>query len=592
MQVCSIKAVRCILGVVAVVFIGIVAGTGCSDKPENKSKQQLQQATQKALDRASDGMFLENTGDEGESVDVLDEAIGDLDSAIGKNRQGKSALDSAKLAKANLIFDKAQKMHAKLCDYALPITEATKSIVSVNNRIGDLKYQQQRLSGLIDANVQQISVLNELVTGGLSGEGLNKAYQEKAAELKKLNDELASLVKKRQTLLDEANDLQLKADQKLRDAQNASGDQRLSLSTEGHDLTSQSNHKQVQAQKLTNNIQLLQSNIEILSPLAEKLQNDLSAAQQQIKSISDSPDFAALRTQLSDVKQQLQKETNGIGTSVTSLTDAKNEYLAKADEIIEVFSSAVEEYDGVKSSTLRGAASEKVAVCCYWKASVCAEKIGVLKNFTEILGSVSSALAEAGSVNVGTLTESANTQISEIGKTAFENYDLAVEKYSSVSGDSGYTCAVSKRHIIALCGKLNLAEWLGEYEVSDKAAEAIETLSEKIEACDPDFSRSLTAKLLDGKSDFVPVLQIDNTEYYEGIRAKYQSDGWPKLAVDQREEAVRALLANLEKIEQEETFDRQAYESVLGQEKQRLVAALEKGFEEEAVSSADDPNSF
>ena len=576
-----------------VVGLGFLAGTGCSDKPESKAQRQLHDSTQKALDDAKDGLFLENVAADGKdaSTDPLDEAVSSIDSAISKNRDAKNAVDSATLAKANITFAKAQKLHAVLYEYAVPVSEAGNQIVAINNRIGDLKFQQERLQGLVDSDNERIQKLNDLISGTISEEGLEQKLSNKSAELDKFNKELQTLSSQKQTLLDAASDLQLQADDKLRQAEKAAGQQKVTLSTAGYDLTSQSNHKQIQAQEITNKIQLLQSNIDIVKPLVEKMQTDLAAAKDEVKQISTSSDFSQLKSQLGNVKQQLQKETDNLRAAITQLTNAKSQYHTKADEIIEVLSVASEDYEQVRTSPSREIASEKIAVTSYWKAAVCAEKISVEKNYSSLLESVVPVLQDTGSVSVDSLISSSKILASTMGKTAYENFDLAGEKYSAISGSGAYKTYILKRHILAIYGKLALAEQLGEYDVSDKAAEQIEPLMEEITKSDPDFSRSLTAKLLDGKSDFMPVLQIDNTEYYEGIRANYQSHGWPKLPADQKEAAVRELLANLEKIEKEETFDREAYDSILGSEKQKLVTALEKGFQEEAASS-DDPNSF
>ena len=66
------------------------------------------------------------------------------------------------------------------------------------------------------------------------------------------------------------------------------------------------------------------------------------------------------------------------------------------------------------------------------------------------------------------------------------------------------------------------------------------------------FSRSLAAKLIDGNFDFVPQLPVDNTEYYEGKRQEFQSNGWSKLPIDEREAAVTQLLEKFAELENED----------------------------------------
>ena len=590
---CSMKAFKSILIVAAVACFVMPALTGCSDKPENKAQAQLTQSTDRVLDEARDAFCLESPTqpNDSESIDKLDAAIAKLESEISKNRQAKEAVDSATLAKANLIFAKAQKMHAKLSELTVPVTRVTNSIVSNNNRIGELISQKDRLQALVEVDNERTAKLNELINGSIENEGLTKTLQARAAELDELNTEINKLDKQQQQTLDAATDLRAQADEKLRQAQNAAGQQKVELSTEGYELTSQSNHKQVQAQELANRIELVRSKVDIVKPVVEKLKADIRAAQEQISAISASTDFAQLKSQLQDVSDQLNTMNGEIGDSIKTLGQAKAEYLEKSDEIIAVLDAAIADYEKVRSSSARSIASEKNAVSCFWKASVFAEKVAAQSHYITILESVKAAMQDNSTVDVDALVESGKTDTAQFGKAAFENYDKSCEIYGSISGNAEYTCSIKKRQLLALYAKLMLAEQLGEYEISDKAAEQIDPLIESVKACDPDFSRSLVAKLVDGKMDFVPVLQIDNTEYYEGIRTQYQTHGWPKLPLDQREGAVKELLANLEKLEHEETFDREAYDSILGPEKQKLVAALERGFEEEAVNSSD-PNGF
>ena len=178
-------------------------------------------------------------------------------------------------------------------------------------------------------------------------------------------------------------------------------------------------------------------------------------------------------------------------------------------------------------------------------------------------------------------------------KLAFEKFDLALEKFAETSADGDHGCSITKRHILTLYSKILLAEQLGEYEASDKAREQIEPLIEKARECDPDFSRTLVAKLIEGRTDYIPQLPVDNTEYYESIRQKIVANRWQKLPEDQREPHVNNQLAELAALETEETFDRETYERILGPEKKGLIAAKEGGFVvEEAAGSSDDPNDF
>jgi len=122
-------------------------------------------------------------------------------------------------------------------------------------------------------------------------------------------------------------------------------------------------------------------------------------------------------------------------------------------------------------------------------------------------------------------------------KRAFENYDLASEKYGQVNASSEHACYIIKQQILTLYGKIEVAEAIGEFDISTKAADLRNELLEKAQECDPDFS-----------PDFDPA-----TPGYQGMLAfraapetTFQTDIWLlDLEIDQNGQVTAGGLTNL-----------------------------------------------
>ena len=530
----SVKAIKFIVCLIIVSFLGLLAFAGCSDKPE-----------------------------------------------------AKAASDGAIFTKANTAFVQAQKLHAQLQTKSVPVTQAANQIIVRNNRIDELATQKSRLQDMVNANDEYIDQLKLIIDGKDLKPGILKELEISNAELSELNKQKTALETSHNKAQRLASDLQDQANGKLRLAEGVSGDEKVKLSTEGFDLHRKSNAAMIEAQTLTNQIEMLEGSIAVAEPLNKKLQKDLREIEERIVELDSSPDFTKLKSQLSAVGQQLGESQTELGAAVITLTDAKSNYAKESEEVITLLKAAIKDYEKVRSRQLRSAASERIAISSFWIASVCAENVTLAMHTESIIECLPENTAGRERI-IG----NCKSDRSKYGKRAFENYDLAAKNYGQIkdTANSEHACYITKRHILTLYEKIMLAEAIGEYDVSTEAADLFDKLLEKAEQCDPDFSKTITARLIDGKTDQAPVLPVDNTAYYENIRKKFQNHTWPKLPADEREEAVNALLADLEGLEAEDTFDRQAYDRILGPEKQKLESALKRGFDDFDDEGFADPN--
>ena len=564
----------------AVSVFGLLAFTGCFEKPENKAQRELEKSTQDALDRARGGLST-TIADDSEDGDQLQQAKDNLAAAISKNRKAP-AVDGAVLAKGNITFAQAQKLHALLQTKSIPITKAANQILMISDQVDSLTTQEKRLQDMVNSNSEQINQLNLIIDGDDDGPGIRKELEESDSELAKFNAEKSELEPpyyKAQTL---GSNLQNQANDKLRLADAASGEERVKFSTQGLELQRKSNSAMIQAQKLGNKIELVESNIAEAKPLNEKLRNDLNEIKERIASLDNSPDFIKLESQLKNVSDRLKESKTELSTAITRLTGARSDYVKESEEVIAFLTDAIEEYGKIRSKQLKSAAAERIATSYFWIGSVCSENIALAMHAKSILPESTSGYDR--------IIGNCNSDKKKYGERAFENYDLASEKYGQLDADSERACYIIKQQILTLNGKIEVAEATLESDISGKAADLLDGLLEKARECDPDFSKTLTARLVSGNTNFTPVLAVDNTSYYEDIRKLYQDHAWPKLPIEDRENMVNMLLADLEKLEAEDTFDRLAYERILGPEKLKLENALKRGFEDIIDDGISDPN--
>jgi hypothetical protein len=185
---------------------------------------------------------------------------------------------------------------------------------------------------------------------------------------------------------------------------------------------------------------------------------------------------------------------------------------------------------------------------------------------------------------------------SDYSKKAVEYYDLSVDTYSKLHkriarGKDEFACDVTKNYILALYGKITLAELLEEYDIVDETAAQAEELMEKAQTCDPAFTVSITSRLFTGDLEYTPALAVDNSIYYTQL--KKELGAWKNLKGTQREEKIKSLLEMLDQLPA--PSDPAEFERIIGPEKQQLATALAKSpveDQEDLYASSDDPNYY
>lgn len=598
--------------------------SGCSEKPERKAAKEVRKSADKARKVISDGrvaarrIMREDSLAAAANSDIEDIArksqeefskaqklIGEsfetarieIENSIRKNtRQAGLLVTPALVISGNNLFSQALFQQSSLAAFGTPIDSLINDISNKVLAIGDLATSAVLREKLIKANEKELNGLRAVLDQGTdSYPGLKKQLKTEQKKLVAIDRKLQGLeaaAKKAEAM---ANKIEKSAAKKLRAAEGLSGDEKLTLQNEAYDLRLSKQEYSMKLQSANDEIAVFESQVSIIAPMISKLVNDIKSVEKTINDTIHLNGNAKLLADIREIKSKSNEHATSIQQSLGGINSALMGYLASMDGVTALLDQAMEQYKSVKSNSGREMAKSRLAACLLWKASVYAESMRLQKNLTFRVKSVMATADSAMADKLGLVVEKVSTAADEYGAKSLENYDLAIAEYENVSGSGEFDCAVRKSQILALYGKIALAEFLGDtamsdeeidkaYAIADATAEKAEELIEKAKECDPLFAKSITVRLVGGEIDYTPKLRVDLAGYYEEIRKDFQS--WNKLKGGDKETEVNRLLAVLQGMMPAE--DMEAFEKVLGPELEQLKAAKKKGFDEDYDFGVDD----
>jgi len=569
-------------------FIAIFAIAGCSDNPENKAAKQLRQSAEKALDIAS------NEGD-------YEKASKAVQTALRSASEAGAAAEPVLLASGNLTFERAQRLQSNLLTFVDSANIALDEISVQVRQISSSQIQQERLSSLLAGMDGQIEELSKLIGGDADNVGIEEQLAAANAELGRLEEQKAAFEQQKQQAQDSIEDIQQQADEKLRQAEAARGDEKLKLQHAGYKLLLSKKSYFLETQGALDQIRAIESQIAIVEPSAQKLQADLVAVQQQMDDIRKSPQRGQSRIQLEDVKKQIDAQASRIAQLTASLKKARDSYCQAVEEIISLFQQAAKDYQKIKLQPVRRAAAIGLANCYGQTALAALDNMRFQQHLGSRLQAAANAVEGQPASTLSGIASQYAKAASDYGQKAKEKFDHAIEEYSKVqkrfaSRSDEFACDVIKNYILLLYGKMVLSEYLAEFDIIDEVLAQADELMEKAQACDSRFSRSVTARLLKGSAEYTPSMAVDSTIYYEQFREQFQD--WKKLRGEEKEAEVKRLLAMLDGMGEPEDPD--VFNRIIGPERKQLEAALARGFKEEDSGAEEytddydysDPNYF
>jgi archaellum component FlaC len=570
---------------ILLVAISVFAVTGCSDDPENEAAKKLRQQTDKALDTARAGDF--------------EKAQKELKSAIKQASVSGAEAEPAMLASGNIAMDHASAIEAKLAEFSEPISALLDQVSLAGREISRMQIEVERAEELLRTSDDQIDQLSKLIIGTTEKPGIEDQLADSYSRLRQLQDQQDELLDQQQEAQDIADSIQAQAEEKLRQADAAQNDEKLHLQQQGYDLLLSRKESLSRVQETDDRITELDGQISVVEPIVEKLQADLNFVQQEIDNIQNSPQRSAMRSQLTGMRGNIENAQSRISALTQALQNAHTEYDKFIEQVDSVLDEAVQNFKKIKSQSVRDIAAMRLAQCHADAGSVAANCMYFHRHLSTRLRSIAAGVEGPSADTLNRFAIECAGRGSDYGKKAMEYYDLSVNTYSELHkrtarGKDEFACDVTKNYILALYGKITLAELLDEYDIVDETAAQAEELMEKAETCDPAFSVSITSRLFTGDLEYTPALAVDNSIYYAQLKKELES--WKKLKGAERETEIRSLLNMLAQLPK--ASDPAEFERIIGPEKQQLETALAKGPAEdtgtsgELYASSSDPNYY
>ncbi len=559
------------------VIVVLVLVASCSDDPASKAAKELRKSVSSALAAGTNEKVLDN-----------------LDRALRKSSAAGKSADPIRMTAVNIALDSARGIIDKLddCDYQAD-EELGKISLTIHNA-GELQIEYEHLKDIINAASKQINILKEQIDGNKQVPGVKKRLEVATANVTKLTEQKNSFLDQAKQVQKRADDIQRQSDEKLKLSEIARGKERDMLHKQGYDLLYSKKEFVLKAQEAMDNVNLIQSQIDIASPLDKKLRKDLALLKSQAEAIKNSPQKAKNSSRLRELKKQI----DGTSKKVTNIISKLKSLCQQYDQVVQQVTTVLE--DSEKrckkiSGSLRSTANARIADSIFTKAAAAARTVRFNEHIMLRLKSIASS-SETSKANLNSMAKKCRTTMTDYAKKAIEGFSLAAENYLKLAeksrGDSTIDCAMTKNAMLALHEKILVAEVVEEYDAAEEALAAAEKLTEKIQKYDPDFQSTALWQFTQGRSRYTPAMTLDSETYYQGLKKQLQE--WKKLAGDVKKAEAARLLAELDKMTNPR--DPEVFARIIGPERKLLENELSAKPREEltsiSISISTDPNYF
>jgi hypothetical protein len=554
---------------------------GCTDNPEAKAAKQMRDQTTQAVQSS-----LTQKGED--KIEVYDAAQQKVAASLQQNRSQGLTKDAALLASGNLALIKARQMQAGLDPLIFQIRASTNKLDKMLRDSEALLLEKDRIEIRLGMGEQERSELQALLTGDDSSPGLNQQLQEMDAQRQDLVSQKESLQADRDQVQAVLDQHQTDADALLQDAELARGDRRLDLERQAFDILAQRKDHYVSAQSLENEIAVLDAEIQLVQLQVDGLSQSIQEVQQQIESI----DSAVLDQQRREIEGRVSENRQLLSSASTEIANALTTYRKACEEIDAVHEEAMAELEEIRSGDADFAATVRLADAAYHTASAQSAFVYTLKDLQERLqGLLDTADPVLASEIRSQLPMQQDTMTQ---KKAFESFDKSIEAYQKAASQAGRLgtdarCSILKSHLLALYGKMQLADLNEMFGRADETEAAMNELIQEGEELGTCFTQSETKRLIDNRGlDYLPALPL-NMEVFLDEKTRELSE-WKGLPISEQEIAVDDNIQQIDKL------IAQYGDQVAGQLeplKQEMLDAKERGFKEsEPVERAETSGGF
>ena len=548
--------------------------TGCTDNPDAKAAKEMRNQTAEAVQASV-------------TEKDYDAAQRKVMASLQKNRPQGLTKDAALLASGNLAMVKGQQMQADLAPKAVQLRTSTNHLEKILRDSEKFLLEKERNEMLLAVEDQESIELQKLLSGDDETEGLNNQLEQVDAQSQQLLSQKASLQGERDQIQAVLDEYQGNADLLLRQAELAKGAARLDLEKQAFALLQERKDHYIKAQTLENKMAVLDCDITLVQVRFDGLTQNIQDVQQRIEAIDTSPTRTALKQQMREIEDALNGNQQRLGTVSDKIAGEFAAYRKASEQACAVYEEALAEFEKIRSGDASFAATVRLADSAHHIAVARSTVISVYKDLSERLQGL---LDTADPVFISAMRSKLPLQQDGVyKKKAFESFDQSIEIYEKAISQAGRMgadarCSLLKSKLLALYGKMQLADLTGEFTLADSTETAMNDLIQTGTELGTCFTQSETMRVVTNEGlDYLPSLPLNMDVFIDG--KKQELSEWKQLPVSEQEPVVDN---NLQQIDELLAQYGQDVAQELEPLKLEMLAAKEGGFKETQV--ARDPN--
>lgn len=560
------KFIMCIL--LSVFWIGV---SGCTDNPDAKAAKQMRRQTTQAV----------QTSVTEKDYDAAQQKVA---ASLQQNRAKGLTKDAALLASGNLALVKGRQMQADVDPKVLQLRISTNKLEKVLRDAEFSLLEKERIKMLLAAQEKELTELQKLLTGDDQAMGLNQQLETVDVQLTDLLSQKASLQSEREQIQAILDEHQSNADALMRQAELAKGETRLSLEKQAFALLEQRKDLYVNAQALENKIGVVEAESQLVQLRYDGLSQNIQEVQQRIEAISSSQAQTALSQQMREIEAALSENQQRLSAASAEISNAFTAYRKSCQDIYTVYEEALAEFEKIRTSDANFAATVRLADAAYHIASARSAYINTQKDLQERLQGF---LDSTDPTFLSAIQSKLPMQQDPAAKKeALGYFDRSIETYqeaASLAGRLGSEakCSVLKAQLLAMYGKMQLADLTEEFNVADVTESAMNELIEQGRELGTCFTQSETMRVIANRGlNYLPSLPLNMEVFLD--EKKRELSQWKALPPSEQESAVDSNVQQIDKLIAQYGQD---VADQLEPLKQEMLDAKERGFKE--ISSTD-----
>ena len=576
------KSIICILLAGFWMGLSCLWVSGCSDNPDaeaaKKTRNQTAQAVQTSVTERD-----------------YDAAQQKVMASLQQNRPRGLTKDAALLTSGNLALVKGQQMQVDLAPKIVQLRTSTNKLEKILRDSEKILLEKERNEMLLAVENQEIVELQKLLSGDGQSEGINKQLEQVDARRQQLLTQKASLQADREQVQAVLDEYQGNADGLMRQAELTKGAARLELERQAFAILQQRKDHYVKAQMLENEMAVLDGDIALIQVSFDGLTRNIQEVQQRTEAINTSPTRTALKQQMREIEDALNENQRRLGAVSDGIAAGFTAYRKASEQVCAVYVEAIAEFEKISSGDAGFAATVRLADGAHHVALAYSTFISVHKDLSERFQGL---MDSADPVFISAMQSKLPMQRggdADYKKKALDYFDQSVVAYEKAvlranrMGEDA-KCSLLKSELLALYGKMQLADLTGEFDLATSTETAMDDLIQRGTELGVCFTQSETMRVIENEGlNYLPALPLNMDVFIEG--KKQELSALKQLPVSEQEPVVDI---NIQQIDELITQYGQNIAQQLEPLKQEMLAAKERGFTEMSSSSRGpgEPNSF